>query len=94
MVSSPCVGRIWSDPTIPQCICCTTKTCAPWIDECNWLELVVQSCRQGVYADIPHKKEVHLQQILQNGQEGNDLYTGIVSIWRLLAGFFIYYLLW
>jgi len=55
IVSSPCVGWIWSHPTIPQCICCTTKACAPWIDECNWLELVVQSCRQDIYADIPHK---------------------------------------
>ncbi len=39
------IGWIWSDHTNPQCICCTTKACAPWIDECNWLELVVQSCR-------------------------------------------------
>jgi hypothetical protein len=71
MVSSPCVGWIWPDPTIPQCICCTTKACAPWIDECDWLELVVQSCRQGIYADIPNKKEFQLLKILQNRQEGN-----------------------
>jgi hypothetical protein len=70
IVSSPCVGWIQSHPTIPQCICCTTKACAPWVDECNWLELVVQSCRQDIYADIPHKKEVQLRQILQYGQEG------------------------
>jgi hypothetical protein len=71
IVSSPCVGWIWSDRTIPQCICCTTKACVPWIDECNWLEPVVQSCGQGICADMPHKKEVQLQQILQNRHEGN-----------------------
>jgi hypothetical protein len=89
MVSSPCVGWIWSDPNIPRCICCTTKACAPWIDECNWLELVVQSCTQ-----TSHIKRRFICSRFSRTDRKVMIDPGTVGIWRLLAGFFIYYLLW